>query len=75
MSSARTWSAASGSPCPPASSRLSPLGRTLLSTIEALVGWTEEHQLEIAEARAAFDARSAAAADAAARRVAGSVAG
>jgi DNA-binding HxlR family transcriptional regulator len=35
---------------------LSPLGRTLLGTIQALVTWTEEHQLEIAQARAEFDA-------------------
>ena len=35
--------------------RLSPLGCTLLSTIEALVHWTEEHQDEIARARAEFD--------------------
>ncbi|MDP3894174.1 helix-turn-helix domain-containing protein [Nocardioides sp.] len=36
---------------------LSPLGHTLLGTIRALVTWTEEHQLEIARARAEFDAR------------------
>ncbi len=35
---------------------LSPLGHTLLATIQALVGWTETHQREIAEARAEFDA-------------------
>ena len=35
---------------------LSPLGHTLLGTIQALVGWTEEHQAEIAQARAEFDA-------------------
>lgn len=36
--------------------RVSPLGLTLLGTIESLVTWTEEHQLEIARARAEFDA-------------------
>ncbi len=35
---------------------LSPLGHTLLATIQALVHWTEAHQREIAEARAEFDA-------------------
>ncbi|HWM72824.1 MAG TPA: helix-turn-helix domain-containing protein [Nocardioides sp.] len=35
---------------------LSPLGQTLLGTIQALVIWTEEHQTEIAVARAEFDA-------------------
>ena len=35
---------------------LSPLGHTLLATIQALVSWTETHQQEIAEARAEFDA-------------------
>ena len=35
---------------------LSPLGDTLLATIQALVSWTETHQQEIAEARAEFDA-------------------
>jgi len=35
---------------------LSPLGHTLLGTIQALVAWTEEHQTEIARARAEFDA-------------------
>jgi DNA-binding HxlR family transcriptional regulator len=35
---------------------LTPLGCTLLGTINALVGWTEEHQDEIARARATFDA-------------------
>ena len=34
---------------------LSPLGHTLLGTIQALVTWTEEHQAEIALARAEFD--------------------
>lgn len=38
---------------------LSPLGSTLLGTIQALVVWTEEHQLEIARARAEFDAARA----------------
>ena len=37
---------------------LSPLGTTLLGTIQALVVWTETHQLEIAQARAEFDART-----------------
>jgi DNA-binding HxlR family transcriptional regulator len=36
---------------------LTPLGRTLHQTIKALVTWTEEHQEEIAAARAAYDAR------------------
>ena len=35
---------------------LSPLGHTLLGTIQSLVTWTEEHQTEIALARAEFDA-------------------
>ncbi|MDF2707543.1 MAG: transcriptional regulator [Nonomuraea muscovyensis] len=34
---------------------LTPLGRTLHETIKALVTWTEEHQGEIAAARAAYD--------------------
>lgn len=37
--------------------RLTPLGATLLDTIEALVTWTTEHREEIAAARAAYDAR------------------
>lgn len=36
--------------------RLSPLGRTLLGTIQSLVGWVEEHQVQMAKAREAFDA-------------------
>ena len=36
---------------------LTPLGRTLHSTIQALVTWTETHQEEVAAARAAYDAR------------------
>ncbi|WP_049558024.1 winged helix-turn-helix transcriptional regulator [Nonomuraea sp. SBT364] len=36
---------------------LTPLGRTLHETIKSLVTWTETHQREIAEARAAYDAR------------------
>ncbi|WP_235854830.1 winged helix-turn-helix transcriptional regulator [Nonomuraea aridisoli] len=36
---------------------LTPLGRTLHQTIKALVTWTEEHQQEIAAARADYDAR------------------
>jgi DNA-binding HxlR family transcriptional regulator len=35
---------------------LSPLGHTLLGTIQSLVAWTEQHQAEIARARAEFDA-------------------
>ena len=35
---------------------LSPMGHTLLGTIQALVTWTEEHRAEIARARAEFDA-------------------
>ena len=35
---------------------LSPMGHTLLGTIQSLVTWTEEHQGEIAQARAEFDA-------------------
>jgi DNA-binding HxlR family transcriptional regulator len=41
---------------------LSPMGHTLLGTIQALVTWTEEHQAEIALARAEFDAAQEAAA-------------
>jgi DNA-binding HxlR family transcriptional regulator len=37
--------------------RLTPLGATLLETIQALVTWTVEHREEIASARAAYDAR------------------
>jgi DNA-binding HxlR family transcriptional regulator len=36
---------------------LTPLGCTLLDIIQSLVHWTEEHQHEIAHARAEFDAR------------------
>ncbi|TDC74283.1 winged helix-turn-helix transcriptional regulator [Streptomyces hainanensis] len=36
---------------------LTPLGRTLLTTIQALVEWTEAHQTEVAAARATYDAR------------------
>ncbi|MEV4115906.1 helix-turn-helix domain-containing protein [Nonomuraea sp. NPDC049695] len=36
---------------------LTPLGRTLHQTIKTLVTWTEEHQQEIAAARAAYDER------------------
>ncbi|WP_336212499.1 winged helix-turn-helix transcriptional regulator [Nonomuraea sp. LPB2021202275-12-8] len=36
---------------------LTPLGRTLHETIKSLVTWTEKHQQEIAEARAAYDSR------------------
>jgi DNA-binding HxlR family transcriptional regulator len=38
---------------------LSPLGHTLLGTIQSLVLWTEEHQSEIARARQEFDAAQA----------------
>src|SRR5918992_2090158 len=34
---------------------LTPLGSTLHATIQSLVTWTEEHQAEIAAARAAYD--------------------
>ena len=37
---------------------LSPMGHTLLGTIQALVTWTEEHQAEIARARAEYDAQN-----------------
>ncbi|MFE6869331.1 winged helix-turn-helix transcriptional regulator [Kitasatospora sp. NPDC057692] len=37
---------------------LTPLGRTLHETVRSLVAWTEAHQREIAEARAAYDART-----------------
>jgi len=36
---------------------LTPLGRTLHATIQSLVSWTEDHQQQIAAARAAYDAR------------------
>ena len=39
---------------------LTPLGSTLHTTIRSLVAWTEEHQNEIAAARAAYDEREAA---------------
>jgi len=39
---------------------LTPLGRSLHDTIQALVTWTEAHQTEIAAAREAYDARAAA---------------
>jgi len=39
---------------------LSPLGRTLLGTVQSLVTWTEEHRQEVARARAEFDAGRAA---------------
>jgi DNA-binding HxlR family transcriptional regulator len=38
---------------------LTPLGLSLLDTIQALVTWTESHQNEIAVARAAYDTRAA----------------
>lgn len=43
---------------------LTPLGATLHDTIQALVTWTENHQNEIAAARATYDAREAAEAEA-----------
>ncbi|HLL37722.1 MAG TPA: winged helix-turn-helix transcriptional regulator, partial [Streptomyces sp.] len=43
---------------------LTPLGGTLHATIRSLVSWTEEHQQEIAAARAAYDTRTATAVDA-----------
>jgi DNA-binding HxlR family transcriptional regulator len=39
---------------------LTDLGCTLLSTIDTLVRWTEEHQDEVAAARARYEARQAA---------------
>jgi DNA-binding HxlR family transcriptional regulator len=36
---------------------LTPLGATLHRTVQALVVWTEQHQNEIAAARAAYDTR------------------
>ena len=39
---------------------LTPLGATLHDTIRTLVAWTEEHQNEIAAARAEYDERAAA---------------
>jgi DNA-binding HxlR family transcriptional regulator len=38
---------------------LTALGSTLLDTIQALVAWAREHGNEIADARAAYDARTA----------------
>ncbi|MFB9881222.1 winged helix-turn-helix transcriptional regulator [Planobispora siamensis] len=46
---------------------LTPLGATLHDTIRTLVTWTEEHQNEIAAARAAYDARALAEQEAAER--------
>ncbi len=42
---------------------LTPMGADLHETIQALVTWTEGHQNAIAAARAAYDARAAAAAE------------
>jgi DNA-binding HxlR family transcriptional regulator len=39
---------------------LTPLGSTLLDTIQTLVAWAREHGTEIAAARAAYDAHAAA---------------
>ena len=38
--------------------QLTPLGSTLLDTIQSLVAWASEHGNEIAAARAAYDARA-----------------
>ena len=38
--------------------KLSPLGATLLGTIQSLVTWTERHQGAIAQARELFDANN-----------------
>ncbi|WP_298557795.1 winged helix-turn-helix transcriptional regulator [Streptomyces luteogriseus] len=43
---------------------LTSLGRTLHTTIQSLVTWTEAHQEEIAQARTAYDTRVAQAAEA-----------
>lgn len=40
--------------------QLTPMGRTLHTTINALVVWTEEHQNQIASAREEYDRRAAA---------------
>ena len=37
--------------------RLTPLGDTLLESIQSLVHWTLDHRQEIAQARSAYDAR------------------
>lgn len=37
--------------------RLTPLGDTLLESIQSLVYWTLDHRQEIAQARSAYDAR------------------
>src|SRR5579859_7163215 len=36
---------------------LTPLGMTLIQTVNALVRWTVEHELDITAARAAYDAQ------------------
>ena len=38
---------------------LTPLGATLLETIQPLVGWARAHRDQVADARAAYDARVA----------------
>ncbi len=38
--------------------RLTPLGRSLLGTIQSLVNWTEQHQVQIARARERFDSEA-----------------
>ncbi|MYX13856.1 transcriptional regulator [Streptomyces sp. SID8374] len=45
---------------------LTPMGATLHATIRSLVDWTEGHQQEIARARAEYDSRQVAEAEAAA---------
>lgn len=37
---------------------LTPLGGTVLETIQALVAWTRQHREEVAVARAAYDRRA-----------------
>jgi len=39
---------------------LTTLGATLLETTQAIVAWTEAHQVEVAAARSAYDTRAAA---------------
>ncbi len=38
---------------------LTPLGATLHATVRSLVGWAEEHEVEVTAARAAYDSRTA----------------
>jgi DNA-binding HxlR family transcriptional regulator len=37
--------------------RLTPLGTTLINSVNALVGWAAEHEREVAAARSRYDAR------------------